>query len=407
MPSRTGRSQLLSPRRLLPVFLAATLACAERAPNDGRPGPNVAAGAVREAVAAETGRAARWPARDTGFAALVERLSEPGGYFDTDNLVSNEASYLHVVDAMERRGVRGGAYVGVGPDQNFSYIAAVRPEVAFLVDIRRDNLLQHLLYKALFHEARNRAEYLFLLTGRPLPADVARWTGRPLDAVLDAVAAAPADAEAAAAAGKRLRARVAAFGVPLDERDLAAIERIHRAFVAEGLELRFTSHGRPPRSYYPSFRQLVEERGRDGVQRSYLATEERFLVVQRLQRADRVIPVVGDLAGDHALAAIGKETSRRGLVVSAFYTSNVEYYLMREQTFDRFARTTAALPRDRRSVLVRSCFGYACGPSHPHAVSGYYSVQLLQSLDDFAALVTGGELRGYHDLVSQRLLPPA
>ena len=92
--------------------------------------------------------------------------------------------------------------------------------------------------------------------------------------------------------------------------------------------------------------------------------------------------------------------------VTAFYTSNVEYYLMRERTFDRFARTAAALPRDERSVLVRSCFGYACGPGHPHAAPGYYSVQLLQSLDDFAALAKAGELRGYHDLVSQRLLPP-
>ena len=65
----------------------------------------------------------------SSFAAQVAALSEPAGYFDTDNLISNERSYLDVVPDLKKRGVRGGAYIGVGPDQNFSYIAAVRPEI--------------------------------------------------------------------------------------------------------------------------------------------------------------------------------------------------------------------------------------------------------------------------------------
>ena len=89
------------------------------------------------------------------FAARVAALSEPSGYFDTDNLISNERSYLHVVPVL-RALPRGGAYIGVGPDQNFSYLAHVRPSIAFLVDIRRDNLLLHLLFKALFAQATTR-----------------------------------------------------------------------------------------------------------------------------------------------------------------------------------------------------------------------------------------------------------
>ena len=108
-------------------------------------------------------------AADTSFAAVVARLSEPGGYFDTDNLISNEASYLHVMGELERRGIRGGVYLGVGPDQNFSYIARIRPAYAIIVDIRRDNLLEHLLFKALFELSRDRAEYLGLLLARPVP----------------------------------------------------------------------------------------------------------------------------------------------------------------------------------------------------------------------------------------------
>ena len=79
------------------------------------------------------------------FAARIAQLSEPGGYFDTDNLISNERSYLHVAPALRNPSLRGGAYVGVGPDQNFSYIAQIRPSIAFIVDLRRDNLLLHLL----------------------------------------------------------------------------------------------------------------------------------------------------------------------------------------------------------------------------------------------------------------------
>src|SRR5262245_48240744 len=72
---------------------------------------------------------------DSAFARLSASLSEPQGYFDTDNLISNEDSYLHVIGTLKRLGVTGGVYLGVGPDQNFSYIAAVHPHIAFMIDI--------------------------------------------------------------------------------------------------------------------------------------------------------------------------------------------------------------------------------------------------------------------------------
>src|SRR4051794_18249973 len=85
---------------------------------------------------------------DQEFWRLAERLSEPPGTFAlSDNYVSNEAHFAETVRWLTPR---GGVYVGVGPEQNFSYIAKLRPAVAFVVDIRRDNLDLHLLYKALF-----------------------------------------------------------------------------------------------------------------------------------------------------------------------------------------------------------------------------------------------------------------
>src|SRR4051812_40054932 len=127
------------------------------------------------------------------FAALVERLSEPGGDFGGDNLISNEQSYLHVMPAL--KGTNGGAFVGVGPDQNFCYIAQTKSEIAYIIDIRRDNLLLHLFFKALFAEAPTRIAYLCLPTGRPLPASSETWATAPiakLIAQIDATAASPA-----------------------------------------------------------------------------------------------------------------------------------------------------------------------------------------------------------------------
>src|SRR5262245_57392897 len=107
------------------------------------------------------------------FARLVREFSEENGYFRSDNFTSNETAYLTVVDKLRQLGASGGAYLGVGPEQNFTYIAKIRPRIAFIVDIRRQAIIQHLLYKAVFHLSPDRAQFLSRLLSRPLPKDKA------------------------------------------------------------------------------------------------------------------------------------------------------------------------------------------------------------------------------------------
>jgi len=90
------------------------------------------------------------------FSRLVREVSEEGGYFFSDNLISNETPYLTVVDKLRQLAAGGGAYIGVGPEQNFTYIAKLRPRIAFIVDIRRQAMIQHLMYKAIFQLSPNR-----------------------------------------------------------------------------------------------------------------------------------------------------------------------------------------------------------------------------------------------------------
>lgn len=367
----------------------------------------LAAGPLAAQVAAPAAGSARAvparAARDTGFAALVAQLSEDGAYFDTDNLISNETSYLHAITPIRRLGVRGGAYLGVGPDQNFSYIAEIRPAVAFIVDIRRDNMLQHLLLRALFVQSPTRIEYLARLHGRPVPRDPARWQGRSAEQLVEYIDATPADARLAAARRDSIVATIRGFGVPLTPADYATIARFHDAFIRAGLGLRFETHGRAPQSYYPTYRQLLLERDLQGRRASFVASEHRYGIVREMQRRGRIVPVVGDLAGPHAVRAIGAWLREHRIPMSAFYTSNVEYYLMQDGTFARFAGNVAALPRARQSIVIRSYFPGRMGP-HPEAVRGYYATQLVQRTDAFVRDAGGGGYAGYQDLVTRGTL---
>jgi hypothetical protein len=341
---------------------------------------------------------------DSAFAALSARISEPGGFFDSDNLISNESSYLHVLGAMRRIGVAGGAYVGVGPDQSFSYIAQIRPRVAFIIDIRRDNLLQHLLFKALFEMSHDRVEYLALLTGRALPNDAAKWKRKTAAEIVELIDKSPPDADQFETSRAMIRTKVKRYGIPLTPAELENIDHIHQAFFDAGLGLQFTCLGRAQRPYYPTLRSLLLEHDLAGKQLSYLANEDAFQFVKSLEGRNLVVPVVGNLAGNHALREIGKVMTERGETLSALYVSNVEFYLMREGSFDAFAASVRTLPHDSRSVIIRSYFGGGFYGSHPQSVPGYFSTQLLQTVDTFVSESAKGGYATYMDLVSKHNL---
>ncbi len=337
----------------------------------------------------------------TSFAEKVQALSEAGGFFDTDNLISNERSYLHVMDALAREGVEGGAYIGVGPDQNFSYVAQIQPIVAYMIDIRRDNLVLHLMFKAMFELAPTRVEFLSLLVGRSTPPEDEAWPSWSIDDLVAYFDTASRDQSVIDMVRASIDSAVLTFGVPLSDDDQRNLDQFHRTFIREGLALRFNSYGRSPQSYYPTYRDLLLEQSVSGERMNYLSTSDRYSVVRDLQLADAVIPVVGDLAGTRALRAIGRDIDDRGLRVSAFYTSNVEFYLFGSGIFSAFSKNVRTLPIDRRSVFIRSLFRNPSGGRHPMTVRGYGSTQLLWPIADFARAEQAGEIRSYWDLVNR------
>jgi len=333
------------------------------------------------------------------FGALVSRLSEPGGFFDSDNLISNETSYLHVLGKLREMGVHGGIYLGVGPDQNFSYIAKIRPRMAIIIDIRRDNLLQQLLYKALMERARNRVEYLCLFFGKPFPKNKG-WEQAGIKELVDYIDKTPADPKLFEQIEKDIARDVQRFGCSLSPSDLEVIDRVHKSFYSAGLDIRYSSHYRPPRSIYPTYRDLLLERDLSGQVENYLNSEDDFKFLKKLEEQDMIVPIVGDLAGSKAMKSIADYVTEIKEHISAFYVSNVEFYLWRQGSSERYAENLKALPIDSHSVIIRSYFNYYA-PAHPQALPGHFSTQLMERIQDLIKQCETGDCESYNDLVTK------
>src|SRR5579872_1473496 len=106
---------------------------------------------------------------DLEYWKLIADFSEPNGFFRSDNLLSNESYFQQVIPTLVNIAKTGRVYMGVGPEQNFSYIVALKPAMVFIVDIRRGNLDLQLMYKALFELSADRADFVGRLFARKRP----------------------------------------------------------------------------------------------------------------------------------------------------------------------------------------------------------------------------------------------
>ncbi len=293
---------------------------------------------------------------DQEFWSMVLDFSEPNGTFHSNNLVSNEAYFQTVIPELAQVAVPGRVYLGVGPEQNFSYIVAIKPKMAFIIDIRRGNRDLQLMYKALFELSADRAEFVSRLFARKRPEGLG-GKSTPKE-IFDAYRAVPASEaffnESLAAIRNAL---VVTHGLPLSPEELAGVESVYREFFIYGPRLNYgSSVGGGPRSM-PTYADLMVATDGDGGSRSYLATEDAFAWLKELESRNLVVPLVGDFAGPKAIRSVGRYLKGRGTVVSAFYLSNVEQFLYEDRTWVRFCGSVATLPVDDTSMFIRSVRG--------------------------------------------------
>jgi hypothetical protein len=292
------------------------------------------------------------------FWKLVSDFSEPDGTFHSENLVSNEIRFQTVIPELLTRTASGRAYVGVGSEQNFTYIAATRPAIAFIVDIRRGNLDLHLLYKALFEQSADRAEFVSRMFARPQPAGLnAASTAEQIFAAYASVAPSRELYTKNLEAVYTHLTRTRGFGLSAGDRE--GIEYVYSAWFEAGPDIRYqltTGSGRRGRGPggTPTYAELMTATDTAGQARSFLATEALFRFVKDLEARNLIVPVVGNFGGPKALRAVASYLKSKGAVVSAFYASNVEQYLRQDGIWDAFCASAATFPIDAKSIVIRS-----------------------------------------------------
>ena len=359
---------------------------------------------------------ARLPDRlsDSTYWRMITQFSEPGGYFRSENFVSNEMGVQYVIPRLQQAVPPGGVYIGVGPEQNFTYLAALRPRIAFIVDIRRQNLLQHLWYKAVFELSPTRSAFLSRLFARTLPATTPSTLSA--DSLLAALGRAPADPmlfQRTFAEVRDLLVKTHRFTI--DSTDLSTLRHVDSVFFSSGPSLNYSSGsggfggggGGGGRGGFgrgmPTFADIAGATDESGLNRGFLGSDASYAIVRDMQRRNLIVPLVGNFSGPKVLRTVGAWLKERDARVNVFYTSNVEQYLfMQGDDWNRFYANVETLPLDSTSAFIRSVTnrglnggGYA-GRNGNNMMAQLTSPMIALVLDARSGLV-----RSYGDVIGR------
>jgi hypothetical protein len=294
---------------------------------------------------------------DAEYWKTINDLAEPGGYFRIpDNFTSNEIEVGWLFTKLQETKVNGGVYLGVGPEQNLSYIASIRPKMAVLFDIRRQAMVQHQLFKAIFELAPDRAEFISIAFGKPRPAKLDSTTE--IRAMWDAYWYIPTDTVLARRNYTRIVDQLTkTHGFTFTEYEVQMMRNVYDAFIAHGPTITTNGaqaqNGRGGSNAFTFADMTGYSYDATGQPRSFMSTEDNYRFVRNMHLNNLILTVTGDFGGPKAIRAVGDYLKARNLVVSAFYVSNVEQYLFMDGKQSAFYSNVGTLPIDDKSVFIR------------------------------------------------------
>jgi len=252
---------------------------------------------------------------DAEFWRMISEFSEPGGAYPYENFVSNEWNQQKIIPALKSATRAGEVYIGVGPEQNFTYAAALRAKMAFVLDIRRQNMLELLLYKALFELAPTRADFVSRLFSRKRPAGLDdKTSATALFAAYEKVAS---NADLYMENLGAIKSSFKTHGYSLSSDDITRIEFVYQVFFRGGPAINYSFASISPATSTPSYLQNMTMSDDAGHHWSYLATEENFQYVRELQRKNLFVPLVGDFSGPTTIRSIARYLKEKNANVSA------------------------------------------------------------------------------------------
>lgn len=347
------------------------------------------------------------PSRLTGaeFWSMLTTFSEPDGFFRSDNFLSNETGFQEVIPGLKQSVKPGGVYIGVGPEQNFTYISAFQPRIAFIVDIRRQNMIEHLLYKAFIELAADRADFVSRLFARPRPPGLG--SGSTAEELFRAFDATMPSRELFESGLRAAMDQLARDDIPasfLSTGDQKSMRKVYEAFFESGPDLSYTFLGAPQRAGrggMPTYATLMTATDSFGTNWSYLATEDNFRNVQNLEKRNLIVPLVGNFAGDEALANIARYVNDHGAAVTTFYVSNVEQYLFQQNDeWSRFYTNVAMLPLLPSSMFIRSAVTGRVAFRQPGRSRSMLTT-LTSPITSLVESFNAGQIHSYYDVVGR------
>jgi len=338
---------------------------------------------------------------DKDFWRMIVDLSEPGGTYPYENFVSNELEYQDVIPALKAITKPGGVYIGVGPEQNFTYAAVLQSKLAFVIDIRRQNMLELLMYKALFDMSPNRADFVSNLFScvRPAGLDIKTTAA----ALFTAYENAKVDPDLAAKNLATIKAYMTKHGYELTSEDIGSIAKVHDVFSRGGPSINYYFASAAPTGLGPSrggtYTRLMNTADSTGRNSSFLATEESYLYVREMQRKNLIVPLVGDFAGPAVIRNVGRYLTERKATVGVFYISNVETYLSDPQK-QTFYENVATLPVDSSSMFIRHILG---NPARGLTWwrQGMSNVSTIAPMSEFISQIKSGRRPTFQEIVRE------
>jgi hypothetical protein len=336
---------------------------------------------------------------DDAYWKLVNSISEEGGFFRFQ-FMSNEREFPSVIPTLKKSFKPGGVYLGVGPEQNFTYIAATQPKIAFIFDIRRQNMIEHLIYKAAFELSANRAEFVSRLFSRKIPAGLTDKTS--VAALFQAFGNSRSDVQLYRQNLQGITDQILkVHKFQLSANDQADIGMIYQQFYSAGPGAGYSGSFGGYNGAGSNYAALMTSTDDHGQAWSYLASEENYQVVRDMERRNLIVPLVGDFAGTKAIRAVGNYLKEHGAVVSTFYASNVEQYLFQQgDDWRHYYANVAALPLDASSTFIRSShysLGTTAQPARQFGGTNY--VMLLCSMVNLTKAFNAGRIQSYDDVI--------
>lgn len=335
---------------------------------------------------------------DDAFWKMISEFSEEGGFFRFENFLSNELGFQYVIPALKEITKPQGVYLGVGPEQNFTYIAALNPKIAFVTDIRRQNMLELMMYKAFFELSEDRAEFVSRLFARKRPPKVSESsTAEELFTAFRSIKPEPGLFDKNLADVKNVLIEKHKFGLTAE--DISNIEYVYRVFMEAGPDIDYqVGGGGFGGGSSPTYMDLMTTDDNRGVNRSFLGSEQSYRAVRSMQMKNLIVPLVGDFAGAKALRTVGEYLKSHDAIVTAFYLSNVEQYLFQDNKWRRFYANVAALPLDSSSQFIRTVNGGNI--RGPFRGFGMRFQTLLSPMMDLVAAYQESRIRYYSDVIN-------